>query len=343
MQMQVEKKFSLWKRLAVETEVQINGYNHVKRSSIKDEEAVPRSGKKQILFLKGPGQDSQRTWLPTCSFRGSLPSRIYWEDKCTHDYNTMPYWELSLEIEEQSAETVQTKGVSTGEIKGVTFTTGLTGWEGLCKQRCDNRLAGLGQAKNGMSPGSWSTGSWQRRMEDKLWKPGRGRMIERLDVDKKFIRAWTGKICSPFPRIVKLGLRRSLLPSEYKYAVVMPTLKQEQTQTNKTSLSSYLLPAITPFSTLLFSKFPWKNRWHPIFSWTHFVEIFALPSTETTPMEVTHVFHVTRPGVSAQRPSSSTCQRPLPQPCALTFLCRRTSLVSPFQSLLLISWLRSNL
>lgn len=90
-----------------------------------------------------------------------------------------------------------------------------------------------------------------------------------------------------------------------------------KTKTNqKTSFISYLPPVTNPFSTLLFCKSPWKNCWHPIISWTHFDEIFAPPSTKTTPM----TSKLPNGGVSAHCSLSLAHQRPSTHLIALTFL-----------------------
>lgn len=83
----------------METEVQINGYDHVKCALIKKYEAVPKLWKEQILFPKEQGQDSQRMWSFYLLSRRVSAFKTYWEEnKCTHSYNAKLHWKLPLEI-----------------------------------------------------------------------------------------------------------------------------------------------------------------------------------------------------------------------------------------------------
>lgn len=68
----------------METVVSINGYNHVKCAVSEGHETVPKSGKEQILVLKEPRQDSQRTWPFYLLSPKFLPLRTYLEIANAH-------------------------------------------------------------------------------------------------------------------------------------------------------------------------------------------------------------------------------------------------------------------
>lgn len=90
-----------------------------------------------------------------------------------------------------------------------------------------------------------------------------------------------------------------------------------RTKTNqKTSFISYLPPVTNPFSTLLSCKAPWKNCWHPIFSWTHFDEILPHPPPKQLPW---------LPNYPIKGSVPLTCQRPSTHLIALTFLYHNNS------------------
>lgn len=193
---------------------------------------------------------------------------------------------------------------------------------------------GLGQAKKRGCSGSWSTGSgrkWWRKSRKARLRQDYWGLESRLKVPMCLDRQ--NNLCSPLPQIMNHGLRKN------KHVVSMPTLNQKQEHII-TSLTSRLSPA-----AILPGKSPWKSCWNPIFSWTHFDQILAPPSTKTTPIQVTHVHvtHVTRSnGVCLVLIVLDLSEALDTADCSHFLTVAYTSLVSPFHSLLLVCWLLSN-
>lgn len=150
-----------------------------------------------------------------------------------------------------------------GKSKQVTFTTELEGCEGLCKQRCENRVRGSWASKEWVCSGSWSTGTWQRIVENKSQKPGWGKTIEGLQVDKKYVSLdRKNNLFCWVPKIVHQSSRKHWFLLECKHAMILSTAQKGR---KEIPMTLHFSPPLL-ISNPLFCKTHWQNCWHPVFS-----------------------------------------------------------------------------